>query len=59
MTGRPYGPHLFEVCDACNYNKHICHFCGEDLRHDERLLDGSPNPCYEEALKELAQQEGS
>ncbi len=44
---REHGPFLWEVCEACNYERHICHFCGEDLRHDNRLLDGSPNPCYE------------
>lgn len=47
---REHGPHLYEVCDACNYERHTCHFCGEDLRHDERNLDGTPHPCYEEAL---------
>lgn len=45
-----YGPELWLVCAACNYEKHICHFCGDSLRHDERLPNGDPNPCYQEAL---------
>lgn len=30
ITGKPY----YEVCDACNYDRHTCHFCGEHLTHD-------------------------
>ena len=28
-TGKP----MYEVCDACNYAVHQCHFCGDDLTH--------------------------
>lgn len=28
-----FGPHLYEVCEGCNYNRHRCHFCGDDLSH--------------------------
>lgn len=29
------GPALYEVCDACNYERHRCHFCGADLPRGE------------------------
>ena len=35
-------------CESCNYNQHICHFCGDDLRHDDTLSNGALNPCYNE-----------
>lgn len=38
-------------CEACNYDKHLCHFCGNTLRHDGSELTkapGTPNPCYED-----------
>lgn len=44
-----YGPHLWHICDACNYDTHRCHFCGDDLPH---TLDTLPtnrvdrHPCY-------------
>lgn len=31
----PIGPELWKVCDKCNYNNHICMFCGNDLTHAE------------------------
>ena len=40
------GPHLWEVCDRCNYDRHICPGCGDNLRHDDRNLDGTPHTCY-------------
>jgi hypothetical protein len=30
-----YGPHTWEVCRACNFNKHWCPGCGTDLTHAE------------------------
>jgi hypothetical protein len=24
----------YEECDACNYGRHNCHGCGDDLNHD-------------------------
>jgi hypothetical protein len=35
-------------CDACDYDRHICHFCGDYLRHDGKLLNGEINTCYAE-----------
>lgn len=43
------GGACYYCCDACNYDRHICHFCGDSLRHDNsRFKDpvGTPNPCY-------------
>lgn len=31
---------------CCNVDAHRCHFCGDDLRHDGKLLNGDLNPCY-------------
>lgn len=25
----------YECCDACNYDMHRCHFCGDDLGHSQ------------------------
>lgn len=36
-------------CEACNLDRHTCHFCGDSLRHDGRLWSGEPNRCYEDA----------
>ena len=33
-------------CDSCNYDRHICLFCGDPLRHDGRLWNGETNTCY-------------
>jgi hypothetical protein len=40
-------------CERCNYDRHICLFCGDSLTHDEKLPDGSSNSCYmsEDELK--------
>ena len=24
----------YETCQDCNYDKHVCHFCGEPLDHE-------------------------
>lgn len=24
----------YRCCDACNYNRHLCHFCGTELDHN-------------------------
>lgn len=46
-------PALWEVCDACNFVKHRCHFCGDDLRHDERTnFDGTLHGCYADYAEE-------
>ena len=52
---RPPGPHTYEVCDQCNYNTHMCHFCGDDLTHTEATMKHNPpHPCYSpEALAEM------
>jgi hypothetical protein len=50
---RPYGPFLWEVCDRCNYDGHTCHFCGDNLRHDERNADGTEHGCYADARAEF------
>jgi hypothetical protein len=34
------GKHYFELCDRCNYDRHLCHFCGEPLSHDGYQFDG-------------------
>ena len=26
--------HCFYCCDLCNYDRHLCHFCGENLNHN-------------------------
>jgi hypothetical protein len=44
-----YGPYLWEVCDRCNYNNHICHFCGDDLTHAQDGMVNQQNPCYVDA----------
>jgi hypothetical protein len=49
-----YGGACPWCCTDCNYADHRCHFCGDDLRHDNsRWADppGTPNPCYEEARR--------
>lgn len=35
MPFTEYGPHTWEVCPACNYNRHVCPGCGTDLTHAE------------------------
>lgn len=27
------GKKMYEVCDYCNYDRHLCHWCGEYLTH--------------------------
>jgi hypothetical protein len=44
-----YGPHLWEVCDGCNYQTHRCHFCGDDLTHSQVVGVNQTNPCYVDA----------
>jgi hypothetical protein len=44
-----YGPHLWEVCERCNYDRHVCFFCGDDLRHAEDTHRGpNAHACYVE-----------
>jgi len=26
----------YYCCDSCNYDRHICHFCGQTLSHENR-----------------------
>ena len=40
-----YGPYLWEVCDSCNYNQHICPMCGDDLTHAEAQGVNQQHPC--------------
>jgi hypothetical protein len=42
----PAGPHLYEVCEACNYDTHRCFFCGDDLGHAEADGVNQHHPCY-------------
>lgn len=44
LSPRPYGPHTWIVCSACNYNNHRCFFCGDDLTHAEAV--NGTHPCY-------------
>lgn len=43
LAPRPLGPPLYLVCDRCNYDRHICFGCGDNLRHDDNNLDGTPH----------------
>ena len=49
-----FGPHLWAVCDACNFEQRRCHFCGACIEH---TLDTTPtnrvdrHPCYQDALR--------
>lgn len=52
-----YEASCYQCCSECNYDRHTCHFCGDELRHDNSRYEdpiGTPNPCYVEADKELA-----
>jgi hypothetical protein len=31
-------------CNRCDYDLHVCGGCGENLRHDGKLHDGSVHP---------------
>lgn len=50
----PAGPHLWEVCDRCNFNRHTCHFCGDDLRHaeDDHTNRANLHACYLDTAEE-------
>lgn len=30
----------YNCCERCNYDQHICHFCGERLRHNSTEYNG-------------------
>ena len=30
-------PETFEVCERCNYDNHMCPFCGTNLTHAEAV----------------------
>ena len=32
---------MYRVCDYCNYEKHMCHFCGETLTHSDHDFSGN------------------
>jgi len=35
----------FELdCHRCDYDMHVCGGCGEPLRHDGKLFDGTKHP---------------
>lgn len=43
-------PQTYEVCDACDFGRHQCPMCGDDLTHAEaRSTNGHRHPCFEEA----------
>ena len=46
-----HGPHPWMICDRCNYVTHRCHFCGDDLSHNQGLLGACPG-CLEDHLEE-------
>lgn len=41
-----YGGACFYCCPTCNHDRHVCHFCGDTLKHDGRLWNGEINTCY-------------
>ena len=41
----------YHCCEACNYDNHDCHFCGDSLNHYDMNWDHSPHPCYEVEVK--------
>lgn len=43
--GLPPEHALYECCDLCNYARHRCHFCGDDISHD---LSGVHPECVED-----------
>lgn len=37
----------YHCCETCNYDRHVCHFCGEWLRHnDVDIRTESVHECY-------------
>lgn len=43
-----YGPETWLVCDSCNYVRHRCGGCGEDLPHAKNRIEHSqhgPDVC--------------
>lgn len=30
----------YNCCNKCNYNQHICHFCGTELTHNSKESSG-------------------
>jgi hypothetical protein len=44
-----FGGACYFCCEYCNYDRHVCYSCGDDLRHDGTLFSTrEPNPCYVE-----------
>lgn len=41
---RPHGPSLYDVCDRCNYNRHQCSMCGDELTHAQQ--NNGTHLCY-------------
>lgn len=39
----------YRCCDRCNYDNHVCHFCGDPLLHDGRNINGFPHPCSDDS----------
>lgn len=43
-----HGGACYYCCETCNYDRHVCHFCGDPLKHNERFLSsGEVNSCYQ------------
>lgn len=41
----------YYCCETCNWDNHVCNFCGEYVNHFDQNLDHSPHPCYEVEVK--------
>lgn len=39
MTLTPGAPDW--ACDGCNYDRHLCHFCGDNITHEEAMKYGT------------------
>lgn len=55
-----YGPHTWEICEACNYDRHVCMGCGEWLDHTlhigpKRSGRVDIHPCYIESVDVVRQ----
>jgi hypothetical protein len=46
LSERALGPWTWEVCEACNYNRHVCAGCGQELRHAETQSGPNLHDCY-------------
>jgi hypothetical protein len=40
------GPFTWQICDACNYNRHQCPGCGADLNHAQTIPGANYHDCF-------------